>query len=331
LSTDIAPLLSSGINRNEWYAEAMIPSVLDRIFHMEEMDGAYKDVFSWRGYQNPQRRGPLEAVAPGTFAWNWGKRFIPVEYALGDIIALRDWQWDKYGIMTKVLPSKGGALARAHKVLREIIAAQFFQVLGFAADPAVLTTPVPTMVDGRPLFSNYHPIARDQPGTFSNRPSVDVDLANSSYQIAAAQLRQQPLPNVVELANNGPNKIVVNPNQGYLAKQILKENSNGQNWLSSQNSPSADRTPNWAIDDHIEIIEWPYFRVSGTNATAGNELAYNAWMLFADSHHCYFEDSQEVVINVDWIPNILAFLFVSYCRFVIGASDPRSCYGSKGN
>jgi hypothetical protein len=322
VSQDFVALLNKGINKHLLLEEPMMESVLPDLFHMIDMDGRYMDRVTWQTYSNPQRRNPMEQVAPGQFMQSFAKRYTPVAYALGDMIAEEDWRDDRYGVMTRLLPAKGGALARAHSVLREIVAAQYIQILGFAADPATLSTPIPTMADGRPLFSNYHPVSRQNNNVFfSNRPSVGVDLSNSSYQIAAATLRQQPMPNNVELRPNEPRILCVNPNQHYLAKQIIS----GE-WFYN----TADRNTNFAKDDNIKLVEWAYFRQNGTNAAAGNELAYNGWFIEGKEHFLNFVDRERVQIKTDYITAVLAYTFVSWAAFVVGADDSRGLYGSPG-
>jgi len=317
MSQDLVPLLSKGINKHLMLADAMIPSPLPDIFHMETMDGRYSDEVMWELYQSPSRRGPFEPVMPGTFKASFGKRYTPVTYALGDMIAQEDWDDDNYGVMTKLLPQKGGALARAHKVLREIVAAQFFSVLGFAAEG----NNTPTMSDGRPLFSTAHPVSQSNNGvTYANKPSSSLDLSNGSFQVAASNLRQQFAPNNTEIRPNEPRVLVVNPNQAYVAKQVLRGD-----WQMN----SVDRNQNWITEDNCKLVQWAYFRSSGTLGAAST-TPYNAWFVVGDEHYLNFKDREQVTVKTDYATNVLAYLFVSYARFVIGATDWRGTYGSPG-
>jgi len=317
MSQDIVPLLNKGINRHVYLAEQMLESPLPDIFHMGDMDGRYEDEFMWELYQNPQSRGPFEPVEPGQIHASYGKRWTPVTYALGDMIAEEDWNDDQYAVLTKLLPQKGGALARAHKVLREIVGANFFSVLAFAA----AGNNTPTMSDGRPLFDASHPVSLSNSGVlFSNTTSTSVDLSNSSFQVAASNIRQQPAPNNTEIMSNQPRCLVVNPNQNYVAKQVLRGD-----WQMN----SAERNQNWVTEDGIDLIQWAYFRKSGT-VGATSSTPYNAWFVLGKDHQLYWKSREDVTVKTDYATNVLAYLFVSYARFVCGALDWRGSFGSGG-
>lgn len=291
-------------------------AVYGKIFHEDSMDGRYTDEQTWEKYGLPARRGPGEPVKQGQLKPSFSKRFVPVTYGLADIITEEDWSDDQYGVLARALPSKGGALAEAHAVLKERVAADFLRLLCFAPEG----NNVPGMPDGRPLFSSLHPVSQANTGTtYSNRPSVDVDLSIASYQQGASNLRQQFAPNSVTIINNEPRALIINPNLRYVATQILRGD-----WERG----TADRNMNVIKDDNIKLIEWAYFRTNGTNGAATN--AFNAWILQGKTHYLRFFNREEVKIKTDYNIAVLAYIFVSYCRFVVGVSDARGVYGSKG-
>lgn len=312
MSTDLNPLFSKGINKHFHLKYELHPSKLDTIFHMDTMDGRYTDEQMWEKYQLPGQRSPGNAWRRGELKPSYSKRFVPVNYALGDVIAQEDWDDDQYGVLSRLLPAKGGALADAHAVLKERVAADFFKNIAFAA----AGNNVAGMADGRPLFDTAHPVSlANSSVTYANRPSTEVDLSISAYQAGATNLMQQFAPNDTEIIANRPRILVINPDQRYVAKQILK----GE-WERG----TTDRNKNFITDDNVRLVEWPYFRTSGSTGTR------NAWFLVGDTHYLRFMTRQDVRIKTDYDITTLAYVFVSYCRFVVGASDWRGVYGSKG-
>jgi hypothetical protein len=319
MSQDLAVLFSKGINEHYLLTYDLYPSYIPDIFRVGTMDGRYEYDQLWEGYQLPQTRNPGEGWAQGQFRPSFNKKYVPVNYALGDVIAQEDYDDDEYGVISRLLPAKGGALARAHATLKEIVAANYFKNVAFATEG---NNTVGTS-DGRPLFSNAHPISQNNTAvTFANRPSVDADFSISTYQVAAVNLRQQPAPNNTELIRNSPRAIVINPNLHYVGTQILK----GEWELGT-----ANRNMNVIKQDNVQLIEWPYFRTSGATGGTYPGNAYNAWMMLGREHYLRFIVRQDVKIKTDYAIAALAYVFVSYCRFDVGATDWRGTYGSKGS
>lgn len=285
---------------------------MDKIFHMGDMDGRYLDRQLWEGHGLPQVHMSLQPVPQGEFKPSFSKRYTVNNYAQGDFISYYDWEDDQYGVIAKVLPKKGGSLAKAHATLKERVVADWFKNVAFAAAGNSTTG----MSDGRPYFDTAHPVSASNTGvTYANRPATEADLSISSYQAGANNLRQQFAANDVTIIDNSPRLLVVNPDQGYLAKQILR----GE-WERG----SANLNTNYIRDDNVDLLQWAYFRTSGSTGTR------NAWMLFGQEHELYFFERQAVKTMMDWVINVLAYEFVSFSRFTWGADDWRGGYGSKG-
>jgi len=311
MSQDLTPLFSKGISKQFGIAYDAWPTVLPQIFHMGQMDGRYTDEQNWEMYGLPLRRGPGEGVAQGQFKPSFGKRYTPVNYALGDILAYEDWKDDQYGVMAKVLPTKGGQLAVSHQTLKEIVAANFFKNIAFAT----VGNNTPQMADGQPLFSTAHPISQANSGvTVSNRASSGGDLSFATYDAGAVNIRQQKAANNTQFLQNNPRVLVVNPVLHRVANQIMRGD-----WERG----TADRNLNIYKND-ADVIEWPYFQASGSTGTN------NSWFIVADNHYLQFLIRQEAEITTDYAIGVQAYVFVSTSRFVCGSSDWRGCYGNAG-
>lgn len=318
MSQNLSPLFSKGIQDHFGIAYALYPSQIPQIFNMRKMDGRYTDEQLWEMYQLPVRRSPGTPVAQSQFQPSFAKRYIPVTYALGDVIAQEDWDDDQYGVIARVLPSKGGALARSHATLREIVCANFFKNIAFA----VAGNNTPGTSDGRPIFDLSHPVSLSNPSqVYANKPSVAVDFSTSAYQAAQVNLMTQYAANNVEIIRNNGRKLVHNPTERYVVSQVLKGD-----WQPY----SADLTDNKLVqNDNIEPVCWPYWQISGANGAATN--AYNAWMLLGEEHMLNFLTRQEVEIHTDYAVNSLAYVFASMARFAVGATDWRGLFASIGN
>lgn len=314
MSTDLVQLFTNGLNQQYLLELDALPTTYDRVFQVEEMSGRYEDDQLWELPGSPQETLPFQNTYQDSLKPNFSKRYFPVTYTLGDSIAFEDWDDDQYGVLHKVVPGKGGAMARSYIALMERLCADYLATTGFSA-----ASPVPGSPDGVALFSTAHPVSLSQSGTtVANRPFSEVDLSHSSYNAAYANLVQQYSPNNWEILANAPSALLVNPTQRAVATQIAK---------GTYERASPNLSENVAINDDLEIILWPYFRLTGATAAAN---AWNGWVLLGKQHHLKFKNRQTVKFETDRNIDVRAYLFTSYARFDIGHTDWRGVYGSKG-
>lgn len=312
MSANLTPLFSKGINENILFELMEAEPTYSRVFHTTETNSPYLDDFTWELYGLPRATQPMEPVYMDSFRPSFSKRYVLVKYTIGDAIAKEYMDYDQYGLISRVVPSRAGALARAYIVRREYACANFLGVLGFQSG-----TNVPGMADGVALFSTQHPISlSNMSTTWSNRPSTDADLSHATYNVASAALLQQMAPNNVTILSNPPAQLIVNPNIRHVAYQIAQGN-----WERGTNNFNM----NVGVRDNIEVVVWPYFRASGATGT------YNAWVLLGQHHFLkYVANPRGIEIDTDYDIRTQAYLFVSYCLEDVGASDARGTYGSKG-
>lgn len=312
MSMKLAPVFNKVAVKHYLAEEKLIPSVIDKLFHVETIDTPYTDDQLWEMYSGPEPKLPLQPVAQGAFQPSFSRRYVPVMYALGDVIAEEHWADDQYGVIHRVLPSRGGALARAFATHKEKLAADLFQILGFG------TAPVAGSPDGQPLFSTAHPISVSQSDvTASNRPSTYVDLSHTAYNAMWANLAQQPAANNYDLISNRPRLLVVNPTQRVVANQIVKGD-----WERG----TSDRNINIAKGD-CEVLVWPYFRKTGAASATGS---YNAWFVIGQTHFLKWFNRTGFNLKTDYDIDVLGYKFVAFMRYVCGWTDWRGTYGSAG-
>lgn len=290
------------------------PTFYDKIFDVEEMDGRYYDYQLWETYGLAAEHKPMEAVPRGEFQPSFSARAVVTNYALGDMISQYDWDDDEYGVIAKLLPKKGGALAESHVLTKEYVVANFIKTVAFAAEGNnTLGTS-----DGRPIFSTSHPTSQSNSTVIANRPATDSDLAYSTYQQARTGLSYQYAANGVAFINNSPKKLVINPANHYVAAQILKADmeygtaNNNKNFIAAESGG-------------VQIIENPYFRTSGSTGTN------NAWFLLGDDHYWKFLNRQDTQTKTDYAINVLGWEFVTWSRFTVIVPDWRGSWGNKGS
>lgn len=316
MSSEYTPLFSKGISTHFGLSYPTWTTRIPQIYHVGTMDARVLDRQGWTAYRFlPETRLPGEAVQLNEFNADYGKRYVVVNYATGDVLPQEDFDDDQYGMLSREIPAKGGALSRLFRVLEETLAANYFSVFGFAPG-----TSVPGSPDGVALFSTAHPQSRVNASvTVSNRPSTDVDLGAGSLQTAIIALSTQQESSGLEFIDNPPRVLVVNPKQKYIVKQLLK----GEWQIDSPN-----RNQNWIREDNITAVMWPYFRSSGTVGAATD--AYNSWFLVGRTHHLNFLRRQKTKIDSDYAVRVLSHIYVAHARFAIGHDSWRGTYGSKG-
>lgn len=310
-TTDIGSLLVDGISEHLWTEYKELDRVSDTIFHTRDVSSRYVDEQGWELYPRPSVRRPGEPHVSGSIQQSYGKRYVIVGYGLMDAIPMEDWRDDRYGLTHRLLPGKGGALARAFNVNEELVCAEMFQNLGYVSG-----TSVSGSFDGVALFSTAHPVSMAQSAqTVANRPSSEVDISIAGIDAARTNLVTQYAPNYTEMLQNKPRLLVCHPSQFRVAWQCCK---------AEYERATADRNANAVQQYGIDILEWAYFRKSGATGT------YNAWFVVGETHYLkkLRREGVEILSDRDIITK--SFIFTADARFCVGWSDWRGTYGSLG-
>lgn len=310
-TTNLVSLLSEGIAEHRGLEYRALERISDKIFKRNRTKSRIVDKRNMELYGRPQVRRPGEPHTQGAITESFGKRFVMIGRGLADAIPMEDWDDDRYGVFHRLLPGKGGALARAFNVDEELVAAEFFINLGY-----VTGTSVPGSFDGVALFSSSHPVSLSQSTTLvSNRPSVDVDISIAAADAARTAMVTQPAANNVEVLQNRIRYAVVHPSQARIARQV---------WNAPWERGTADRNRNVLADYGVEVLEWAYFTKSGVTGVN------NAWFVIGETHGLEKWVREECDIQMDTDIHTKSYVFVADYRMDLGAVDFRGTYGSAG-
>lgn len=309
MSTNLAPLLSKGIDKNTYLELKDYPPTGIKAFHLEDTSYPYIDHQTWGGYNKPSLKPLGTPVAFGQFFPNFSMRYYIRTYALGDVFPMELLKDDMYGAIHKVIPRKGGLFARAFVDLVEYDLAAYFTT-GFATG-TIQGTP-----DGVGLFSALHPTSTiNTATTISNQPSIAMDFSVALAQVASTALKTQQYPNAQTYIRNRVKQCWYNPKYDYLAKQVYRSN-----WYPD----TADRDVNYLRDDNVEMMSWPYWTRSGPTGTN------NSTFFIGEEHELYFYLRAPMTVETQSDVNTLSEIIVAYTRHAFGHSDWRGTFGSPG-
>ena len=310
-TTDLVSLLSEGIKEHRGLEYKELDRVSDRIFKRDTTKSRFIDKKNMELYGRPTRRRPGEGHRQGAIQESFGKRFVMIGRGLADAIPIEDWNDDRYGVYHRMLPGKGGALARAFNVDEELVCAEFFMNLGYVSGTSVAGS-----FDGVAQFSTAHPISLSNSGTtVANRPAAEVDISIAAADAARTNMVTQLAANNVERLQNSIKYHVCNPATARIARQV---------WNTEWERGTADRNTNIMKRYNVEVLEWAYFTKSGATGTN------NAWFVIGESHGLEKWIREECDIMMDTDINTKSYVFVADYRMDVGSVDFRGTYGSTG-
>lgn len=311
MSTNLGPLYIKGLDKNIGVTIATYEPGWKPIFKIDSTMMRYIDRQSWEGYQLPQFRIPGTVIASGQFLPSFNKHYVVQNYGLQDQFPNEDVKDDLYGVIKRVIPSKGGLFGQTFNDLLEIYHANLLGVTGFASGSTVSGSP-----DGVALFSAAHPISVSQSTVLaSNTPTIPVDLSIAGAQAAETNLRLQKAANNITILNNELDLVWFNPAETYIAHQV---------WKGRWEVNTADRNENFLTRDKVKLHSWPYWNKSGATGTN------NGWGCRGKNHHLNFFLRQAVESDTQPDINTNSQIIAATIRFVSGYDDWRGTYGSPG-
>lgn len=311
MSTNLGPLYIKGLDKNIGITIATYEPGWKPIFHVDSTMMRYIDRQNWEGYQLPQFRIPGTLIASGQFLPTFNKHYVVQNYGLQDQFPIEDIDDDLYGVIKRVIPSKGGLFGQTFNDLMEYYCANLLGVTGYASGSTVAGSP-----DGVALFSNAHPISVSQSTiTASNVPTIPVDLSIAGAQAMETNLQLQKAPNNLTILKNKVDLVWYNPAEHWIAQQVFRGR-----WEPN----TADRNENFLTRDAVTLHPWPYWTKSGATGTN------NGWAARAKNHHLQFFLRQAVKSNTQPDINTNSQIIAATIRFVAGYDDFRGTWGSAG-
>lgn len=312
MSTAIAALFTPGINKHFNLRIDRCPSMIDRIYNMQKMNGRVLMRQGWETYGPPEITLPLTPAHMGEIRQSFSKGYTPIKRTLGDVVAEEDWDDDEYGVLRRVIPARAGAMAEIFAEKREWDAANFLAVTAYST-----ASPVPGSPDGVSYFNAAHPVSLyNASQTVSNVSSAPVALSHTAYYAAYGAMASQKAPNNYTLMCARPSKLLYNPSQRAIANQIIRGD-----WERGSNSFNM----NAAKQDNLEGIEWAHYQNTLSTSAAGS---YDGWALFSDDASLNFVMRQEPRAKSDYDLNRGAYVWVMMTRYDLGADDWRGSYSS---
>lgn len=309
----LASLLSDGIQRHIGLEVNEVPLKFKQFFKLMRTDRRFITVAHLVGFDPPQRRNIGGPIAQTALQDSFTKVYYMDSLGLGTAVAEEDLDDDPYGILNRYAAATGGEFARAFATQMEVAA------FSFLAGPCFLAgTNIPGFADGLSGFNTAHPVNRQSAVTVSNRPNPNADLSYGSYQAASIMLRTQRATNGWRYLDNPAAKLLVHSNQGYVARQVTK---------LDQEYGTANRNTNLIKDENVEVIETPYFQLTGPLSPANT---FNGWILQGRDHTLSFVLRQALRMKNWYHGDSNSECYAGTVRYGIGMDDFRGLVGSPG-
>lgn len=295
----------------------------------KEYEGQYKSQFKYKEmnelvknkqghvlFGRPGARNPGEPLQMDTLQLDFSKAYIRLGYSLATLIPIEIWEADPTGTFLKVIPSKSGALARSHFILREFLGAEYDRDITFAAEG----NNTPSTNDGRPVISTAHPRSKNDATTWSNKLSVGADLSVASAQALMTLMFRQKDPRGYGLIKDRAMALHGSTDQYFVARELLK----------TEFVPyTADRTKNFLMGENIELKLNPYWLAASAAGLAAG--VYNSYFFAGSEHtrHFYYGEESPRMENAYLLP-VRSTLYVATTNSVVGTDSPYHLAGSPG-
>lgn len=281
------------------------------VFNIESSEKAYEDEFEFSGLGPMSEKPEGEALTYQDAIQGGTKRYLHFTYGLGVRSSFELYDDDQYGLIKQV-PK---ALARSAQFTKEQQAWNVFN-LGFTTV---------TTSDGVSLFNNQHPLLGGAqatnigpgltnyvtaPGTFPNRPAVDVDLSITALQLAINSFERmidsQGMPMQVK-----PKTLIIPPELKWMAREML----------GSPNKPfTANNEINSMLNEDLQYFVSHWL------------TSYSAWYLLADKSEHWLKFFWRKQLDEDFSDDFdtRSVKQVSFMRFSVGATSWIGTWGSNG-
>lgn len=309
----MAQLMAPGLHDEflHWVDLLQRDEEYSHIFHVETSKMAYEDEVEFAGLPPLVEKPEGEAISYSDAIQGGMKRYLHLTYGLGVRCSFELYEDDQYNVINQV-PK---ALARSAHFVKEQQAFNVFN-LGFSS---VTTT------DGISLFNTSHPLLGGpaatsvapgianiiaSPGTYPNRPVVDVDLSFTGIQLMVNFFERLPdsqgLPITIK-----PRTVVIPPELKWIAREIL----------GSPHKPyTADNEINAVLAEDLQYFVCHYL------------TSQSAWFCIADkmAHRLKYFVRHELDEDFADDFDTRSIKQVSFMRLSVGATVWEGTFGSNG-
>lgn len=232
-TTGFAPeLLYPGIAEIWGLDYEQYPTKYNKIFKVESSDKAFEKEQGMSGFTVAGEKTQGDSVGFARLTQGFQKEYVHVTYGIGAIITREMQEDDQYNVISQIPTMLAEAMRRTEETLH-------FAVINNAFDTSIVGA------DGVCLANTAHPNAGSGGGTQSNRPSVAVDLTQTSLENAYIDIENFRDENNQRISMPEKKKLLVSRSDMFNAQKILK---------TQYKVGSADNDVNILANSNIELI-----------------------------------------------------------------------------
>lgn len=297
-STGFAPeLLYPGLAELWGNAYKQHPKKYDKFFTMKDSSKAFEKEQEMTGFATAGVKDQGDSVQFARLTQGVQKEYVHVTYGIGAIVTREMMEDDQYGFINQIPRLLSEAMVRTEETVATA-------KLNNAFDGSV------TGADGVALCSNAHPFSGSSGGTWSNIPSVAVDLTQTSLESAFID--------VTNLRDGNNQRLNYTPKQLIVSRSDL---FNGQKILKTQyKTGSADNDVNILSELNLELVVTNYL------------TDQDAWFLrngVPNGLVFYRRRAADMERDNDRV-GTKNLAIVTTTRFSVDHTDPRDIWGSAG-
>ena len=273
------------------------PKKYDKFYTMKDSTKAFEKEQEMTGFATAGVRDQGDSVQFARLTQGVQKEYVHVTYGLGAIVTREMMEDDQYGFITQIPRLLSEAMVRTEETLATA-------KLNNAFDASI------TGADGVSLCNSAHPFSGSGGGTWSNVPSVAVDLTQTSLESAFQDVLNLRDGNNQRL-NYQPKQLIVSRGDFFNAQKILK---------TQYKTGSADNDVNIISELGIELV-WTNYLTD-----------LDAWFLrngVPNGLVFYRRRAVDMERDNDRV-GTQNLAMVTTTRFSVDHTDPRDIWGSQG-
>lgn len=268
-----------------------------KFFQMKDSSKAFEKEQEITGFATAGVKDQGDSVTFARLTQGVQKEYVHITYGLGAIITREMMEDDQYGFINQVPRLLSEAMVRTEETVATA-------KLNNAFDTSI------TGADGKELCSTTHPFSGSSGGTWSNTPTVAVDLTQTSLESAYLDVLNLRDGNNQRL-NYSPKQLIVSRGDWFNAQKILK---------TQYKVGSADNDVNIISELGLELVMTNYL------------TDQDAWFLrngVPNGLVFYRRRAAEMERDNDRV-GTQNLAIVTTTRFSVDHTDPRDIWGSPG-